>query len=520
MTTGWISRVLITAALATVAVCGSYNLASANNYALVIGISQYSAPDINGLHYADSDAKTFYGLLRDSPAYTPDCIRLLANSDATRDAILDSLRQLDKDCGQKGASTNAVIFFAGHAVLASDTGRGELLKLPAQSKEFLVPADARWAEANTPLPGGGIENNTLITKQALAYQISRLHARNVALIVDACHSAMPDLPHLLQTYLNGPVSETAAAAPEVEGARGLGKIVEMPSVLADKNAAFLSASGSDEKAYEFDELGHGALSYAIIRSLEDEAANVPEGQTQLVTIGTLYADLDNAFQATRVEGGQPLSMFSQPQLYYYPDQTTVPIMVISGRKVTSTSIQTPAETTAPETTTPEIPAPETPKSAVLAFDGLPAGSYVQVNGQNETLDSSGRVSVPAGANNNVAFFIPQWSYSHVELADLLPGEEHTIPVVLTGALSVQSIDASNPSVTGPPLAISVDGQPLATSASFRTNSLRVGSHLMTVNIEGVTAQTDIEIRPDSPLTVQYLIRRVPAKTQKNDMPFF
>ena len=82
-------------------------------WAVVIGISEYLNPLIKNLSYADRDARDFAEFLK-SPAgggFEPDRMKILLNKDATlqnvKQALYNFLRQtIDKDL--------VIIYFAGH----------------------------------------------------------------------------------------------------------------------------------------------------------------------------------------------------------------------------------------------------------------------------------------------------------------------------------------------------------------------------------------------------------------------
>ncbi|MCX6328960.1 MAG: caspase family protein, partial [Bacteroidia bacterium] len=96
-------------------------------YALIIGISNYSDPLINGLDKPIKDAQTFFNTLTNKYTFEKDNVRFL--KDATMAQIVDALDYFAKAIRP---IDNFLIFYAGHGVwdAASEIG-------------FWLPSDAR-----------------------------------------------------------------------------------------------------------------------------------------------------------------------------------------------------------------------------------------------------------------------------------------------------------------------------------------------------------------------------------------
>src|ERR1019366_1842103 len=121
--------------------------------------------------------------------------------------ILSSLQELEKRCGPKNGDPGvALVYFAGHAAGTAGSDPDFRKANRSQSREFLVPYDARLS-ATYLLPGGGSENTTFLKKEEFAAQLARLKEANIAVVLDSCHSGMPDFRGLLQLYTaQGPQS--------------------------------------------------------------------------------------------------------------------------------------------------------------------------------------------------------------------------------------------------------------------------------------------------------------------------
>jgi hypothetical protein len=138
-------------------------------WAVVVGIGDYSSPEIPDLEFAPADAEAVRDFLLSSAAgpFQEDHVLFLENESATgaamREALFVFLQQADWN-------DLVVIYFAGHG--APDPARPDNL--------YLLPYDAQLgALAATGFPMWDV-------KTALRRQIS---AERVIVIADACHSA-------------------------------------------------------------------------------------------------------------------------------------------------------------------------------------------------------------------------------------------------------------------------------------------------------------------------------------------
>jgi hypothetical protein len=136
-------------------------------WAVVVGVGDYSSPDIPDLEFAPADARAVKEFLESDAAGPFDEVLYLENERATgaamREALFVFLQQADWD-------DLVVIYYAGHG--APDPGRPDNL--------YLLPSDADLGSlAATGFPMWDV-------KTALRRQIA---AERVLVIADACHSA-------------------------------------------------------------------------------------------------------------------------------------------------------------------------------------------------------------------------------------------------------------------------------------------------------------------------------------------
>ncbi|MBM3461267.1 MAG: hypothetical protein FJX76_04120 [Armatimonadetes bacterium] len=209
---------------ATAVVRGAPSLAQAPHaYVLCIGINQYAEKQYD-LEYAVADAESTTAALRSSlpfPAENID-VRTLLNKQATRAGILEALQAL---VARAEPEDTVIISFSGHGFLHA-------------GHFYMVPHDM-----------AGADPARCIGDDALEKIFLPLQARNVALILDACHSGQALAS---DEWRRGPMN-----------ARGLVQLAY------EKGIEILAASQSQQAALEAWELGgrpikHGLLTYALI----------------------------------------------------------------------------------------------------------------------------------------------------------------------------------------------------------------------------------------------------------------
>ncbi|HAV13372.1 MAG TPA: hypothetical protein DCX06_07785 [Opitutae bacterium] len=220
-----------------------------NLHMLLVGINEYKNPKYN-LNYAVADAKAVSNLLQNSSKhiYTKTHVHTLTNKEATKDKILDLI---DKVKSASGPRDTFIFYYAGHGVVSED------------ATFYLVPTEVtQLYGADEALTQKGIPSELL-------FAASRdIPAQKQLFILDACQSAGA-LTGLSQ---RGAAEEKAIA----QLARSTG-------------THWLTASGSQQFATEFSELGHGAFTYTLLRGLEGKADS-GDGR---VTVNELKAYLES-----------------------------------------------------------------------------------------------------------------------------------------------------------------------------------------------------------------------------------
>lgn len=207
---------------------------STTMHLVVIGINQYKNSRYN-LNYALADAKGFESRIRQSCGrIINECkTYFISDADATKEKIVSTMKDI---AGKAQPQDMLVFYYAGHGVMSES----------AKPDFFLVPHDVTQLYGNEQgLASKGISSAEL---QHLSVAIK---AQKQLFVLDACQSAGA----LQAIAFRGAAEEKAIA----QLARSTG-------------THWLTASGSDQFASEFDKLGHGAFTYVLLKGLGGEAA--------------------------------------------------------------------------------------------------------------------------------------------------------------------------------------------------------------------------------------------------------
>jgi hypothetical protein len=206
-------------------------------WAVVVGVSEYSSPNIPGLKYADKDAQALAEFLRrpEGGGYDNNHLRVLLNSDATLPNIKDALINF---LGQAIDMDLVLIYFAGHG--APEPARPQNM--------YLLTYDSDPAQlGTTAFPMWDIQ--TVLARH--------INAKRVVVFSDACHSG------------NISVNFTT---------RGLGVTEQnlINQYLTDlsktkEGVIVFTASAAGEVSQEYPEFNHGVFTYYLLEGLEGKA---------------------------------------------------------------------------------------------------------------------------------------------------------------------------------------------------------------------------------------------------------
>jgi WD40 repeat protein len=230
---------------------------------LTIGINNYKNPRYN-LNYAEADATGvgeaintgLNGIVGQTKAYH------LRNEDATRDGILQTINQISTSAGPEDVF---VFYYAGHGVMSEG----------ANKDFYLIPWNVTQLYGNDQ----GLAKHG-ISAQEMKQLAAGILAQKQLYILDACQSA-------------GAVESIAY--------RGAAEEKAIAQLARSTGTHWLTASGSEQFANEFDELGHGAFTFVLLEALSGKAA----GHDLRVTVNELKAYLDEVVpEITQKYNGQ------------------------------------------------------------------------------------------------------------------------------------------------------------------------------------------------------------------------
>jgi hypothetical protein len=237
-------------------------------FVLAIGIDAYQQQRLR-LHFAASDASLIDQRMAQLPGQDVHRLALVGDRQPiTKAMMLAALHLLatgdhPADLGILAKAGIDGRVFAGalpdDVVIVTFSGHGWA---DARGNFYLLPADAVWADS-APLP----VTTSLLSSAELADALKRIDAREMALVIDACHSAAS--------------VDSIGFKPGPMGDAGLGQLAW------DKGIRILAAAGRDDVAMEDQSRRHGLLTYALAHDGIDDKGF---GQADLNGDGRIMLD--------------------------------------------------------------------------------------------------------------------------------------------------------------------------------------------------------------------------------------
>ena len=211
-------------------------------HAMTVGIDRYAVPALK-LGYARKDAEAMAGLLRGSKGYDKVAVAELYDAQATREAVLNTLRATAKAAAPGDA---IIVYLAGHGITIGGNWY------------FLSPAVSDVEEAE-------IVRLSLSAEQ-ISTTLRESHASRVVLMIDACHSGavVKDVKGLLQNRVYTQLGRSTGFA-------------------------VLAAARQDQAALERNTLGHGVFTAAIMAALTGAADRNGDGKVTARELATYLA---------------------------------------------------------------------------------------------------------------------------------------------------------------------------------------------------------------------------------------
>ena len=199
---------------------------------LVVGINIYKNPKYN-LNYALADASAFTEAITSGSKTLFSKVNtvFLKDAEATREGMIAAFEKIKTAANPKDLF---VFYYAGHGVISD------------KKEFFLVPYDVTQLYGN---------DNALAQKgfsaDALKAMSKDIKAQKQLFILDACQSAG--------------ALETIAAA------RGAAEEKAIAQLARSTGTQWLTASGSEQFASEFSQLGHGSFTYCLLEAFKGDA---------------------------------------------------------------------------------------------------------------------------------------------------------------------------------------------------------------------------------------------------------
>jgi Caspase domain len=475
--------------------------AGAADRALLIGISQYA--ELEGLRYADADVKTFSQILVDFGGYSRSDVTVALNTEATKEHIRAEVERIVRE--SKSAPLNTFIFmFAGHGMPSRmEVGRPRGTA-PQRTNIFLAPFDASIAPEAFYSTGDEIVNETFINRAWLARQLAEIKAKSIIIIVDSCYSGTEEFGNLYLENLGYTIRsfDYGTQRPGVREYRRPGNPQQREAADLQQRIAYLASSRGDQLSVEYEELGHGALSYSLFEAIRRARESVHRDEKRDLSVDDVYSRITTLFQETKVKG-RALWESHQPVLLPIPNYAEVrdmPFLSLTGARGG------------------EIRKGEIEHRGRLELNTDPPGFEIYIDGARQDQVTPAKLSLQEG-KHLVELYTAATGYRYtftVDISEAIPAVEE---LILLGRLRVTSfwlVDGKK--TAGPVLDLYLDGQSLGKSDQ-RFDSLVAGTHTLEARYANYSRKRRIEIRPDTPLVVNYsVVREGAAAPRKPAVP--
>ena len=224
---------------------------SMNNWAILIGISQYQYSGQKGLTnliFADDDAKSFARSLHDL-GWSDSHIKLLINEDATQRNITIALESW---LTKAGPNDQIVLFWAGHGF--PDPEDPEKVYFACYDTDISIPA-------------------TGYRMDRVRRSLEERKSKNVILLADTCHAG--------KLITRGDVSRGISIVPNIN------KMVREQNI--PKGWVFMVGADTDRQSIEHSAWSNGAFTHSLIKGLNGEADGFQSAGAKdgVVTMGEL-----------------------------------------------------------------------------------------------------------------------------------------------------------------------------------------------------------------------------------------
>ncbi|MBV1923852.1 MAG: caspase family protein, partial [Flavobacteriaceae bacterium] len=200
---------------------------------LIVGIDEYLNPKYN-LNYAVADASGFQESLQKGlqEITSKTHVYFIKDKEAVRETIFKKFQEIAEVANPQDIF---IFYYAGHGVMSLDE----------EEEFYIVPTDVTQLYGDS----GGLKQKG-ISANELKQIAAGIPAQKQLYILDACQSA---------------------GALDAVASRGFAEEKAIAQLARSTGTHWLTASGSKQYATEFDELGHGVFTYALLEALSGKA---------------------------------------------------------------------------------------------------------------------------------------------------------------------------------------------------------------------------------------------------------
>jgi hypothetical protein len=249
-------------------------------YLFVVGVNTYKNPKYT-LNYAQADATSFTEAITagSQGLFGKINTTVLKDAEATKESITAAFEKIKAAARVQDLF---IFYYAGHGVVND------------KKDFFLVPYDVTQLYGND-----GALAQRGFSAAALQQMSKEIKAQKQLFILDACQSA--------------------GALEVIAGARGAAEEKAIAQLARSTGTQWLTASGSEQFASEFSQLGHGAFTYCLLEAFKGDASK----DDKKLTVKQLDAYLQNKVpEVTQKYKGTP----QYPASYSYGND--FPIIII------------------------------------------------------------------------------------------------------------------------------------------------------------------------------------------------
>ena len=215
-------------------------LPALQQHLIVVGVNAYKNTKYN-LNYANADATAFIAAITQGSQNLFGKVNttFLKDAEATKEGLAAGFEKIKNAARPQDLF---VFYYAGHGVIND------------KKEFFLVPYDVTQLYGND-----GALAQKGFSAAALQQMSKEIKAQKQLFILDACQSA--------------------GALEVVAGARGAAEEKAIAQLARSTGTQWLTASGSEQFASEFEQLGHGSFTYCLLEAFKGDAGTADKKLT-------------------------------------------------------------------------------------------------------------------------------------------------------------------------------------------------------------------------------------------------